>query len=174
MKRVLAENIKELKTERKIEGVRVGNIIGIDENGNVLVDYSGNTMGPIVARYTRSANIESLRLAEKNSKELLLVFENNDPEFPIIIDILSSLIDDIFDADDKNKSSDFMLDAEEMKDVTIDGKRVTFNAKEEIVLMCGKSSITLTKAGKVLIRGAYLLNRSSGVNKIKGGSVQIN
>jgi hypothetical protein len=56
----------------------------------------------------------------------------------------------------------------------IDGKRVTFDAREEIVLRCGKASITLTKAGKVLIRGAYLLNRSSGVNRIKGGSVQIN
>ena len=30
------------------------------------------------------------------------------------------------------------------------------------------------RAGKVLIRGAYLLSRSSGVNRIKGGSVQIN
>ena len=28
--------------------------------------------------------------------------------------------------------------------------------------------------GKVLIRGTYLLSRSSGVNRIKGGSVQIN
>ena len=56
----------------------------------------------------------------------------------------------------------------------IDGKRVTFDAKEQIVLRCGKSSITLTRAGKILIRGAYLLNRSSGVNRIKGGSVQIN
>ena len=41
-------------------------------------------------------------------------------------------------------------------------------------LRCGKASITLTRAGKVLIRGAYLLSRSSGVNRIKGGSVQIN
>ena len=33
---------------------------------------------------------------------------------------------------------------------------------------------TLTRAGKILIRGAYLLARSSGVNRIQGGSVQIN
>jgi hypothetical protein len=45
---------------------------------------------------------------------------------------------------------------------------------KEIVLRCGKASITLTRAGKIIIRGAYLLNRSSGVNKIKGASVQIN
>lgn len=49
-----------------------------------------------------------------------------------------------------------------------------FRADREIVLQCGKSSITLTKAGKILIRGAYILSRSSGVNKIKGGSIQLN
>jgi len=56
-------------------------------------------------------------------------------------------------------------------EVRVDGERVVFDAKKEIVLRCGKASITLTRAGKVLIRGAYLLNRSSGVNRIKGGSV---
>jgi hypothetical protein len=48
------------------------------------------------------------------------------------------------------------------------------SAKEELVLRCGKASITLTKAGKVMIKGSYLLSRSSGVNRIKGGSVQLN
>jgi hypothetical protein len=58
--------------------------------------------------------------------------------------------------------------------MVVDGKRFVFTAEDEIVLRCGRASITLTRAGKVLIRGAYLLNRSSGVNRIKGGSVQIN
>ena len=56
----------------------------------------------------------------------------------------------------------------------LDGEQVTLSAEKEIVLKCGKSSITLTKAGKIIIRGEYVLSRSSGVNKIKGGSVQIN
>lgn len=66
------------------------------------------------------------------------------------------------------------LQVDDSREVTIDGKRMTFNAEEQIELRCGKASITLTRAGKILIRGAYLLNRSSGVNRIKGGSVQIN
>jgi hypothetical protein len=41
-------------------------------------------------------------------------------------------------------------------------------------LRCGKSSITLTRAGKVLIEGEYISSRSSGVNRIKGGSIQLN
>ena len=74
----------------------------------------------------------------------------------------------------RTESSTIVMDTETPKDVMIDGKRVTFDAREEIVLRCGKASITLTRAGKVLIRGTYLLNRSSGVNRIKGGSVQLN
>ena len=46
--------------------------------------------------------------------------------------------------------------------------------REEVVIKCGEASITLTKAGKILIRGNYLLNRASGVNRIQGGSVQVN
>ncbi len=56
----------------------------------------------------------------------------------------------------------------------LDGERLEFSAEREIVLRCGKASITLTRAGKVIIRGAYLSSRSTGVNRIKGGSVQIN
>lgn len=55
-----------------------------------------------------------------------------------------------------------------------DGERLELTAEKEIVFRCGKASITLTRAGKILIRGAYLLARSSGVNRIQGGSVQIN
>lgn len=53
-------------------------------------------------------------------------------------------------------------------------ERIELVAEQEIVLRCGDASITLTKAGKIVLRGAYVLSRSSGVNKIKGGSVQIN
>jgi hypothetical protein len=58
--------------------------------------------------------------------------------------------------------------------VDADGERLLVTAREQLVLRCGKASITLTKAGKVLIDGAYVSSRSSGVNRIKGGSIQLN
>ncbi|MCK5013697.1 MAG: hypothetical protein KAS66_07745 [Candidatus Omnitrophica bacterium] len=168
MKQSLAENIRQIQVSRQIEGVRVGKIVNVNESGEVLVDFPGNTQGPISARFTNSMKVETLRHAASVSKEVLLAFENNDPKLPIIIDILYSLVDEI------TEFSTIVLETEKPKDVLIDGKRVTFDAREEIILRCGKASITLTKGGKVHIRGAYLLNRSSGVNRIKGGSVQIN
>ena len=56
----------------------------------------------------------------------------------------------------------------------VDGERLVFTAEREIVLRCGNASITLTRAGKVLITGEYVLTRARGVNRIRGGSVQIN
>jgi uncharacterized protein (DUF2345 family) len=55
-----------------------------------------------------------------------------------------------------------------------DGQRMLVSAKKELTLRCGKASITLTEAGKVLIQGSYVSSRSTGVNRIKGGSVQLN
>jgi hypothetical protein len=58
--------------------------------------------------------------------------------------------------------------------VLVDGRPVAGRDAREIVLRCGKASITLTADGTVVVRGARVVSRSSGVNKIKGASVQIN
>ena len=47
-------------------------------------------------------------------------------------------------------------------------------AEEEMILCCGKSSITLKKNGKIILRGTDLVSRSSGGNKIRGATVKIN
>ena len=168
MKRSLAENVRTLEISRQIEGVRVGKIVNVDKSGQVFVDFPDNTEGSVAARFTNSVNLKMLRHAASADQDVLLVFENNDPELPIIIDTLYSLVDKI------TESPPMELRVDESKDVTVDGKRITFDAREQIELRCGKASIILTRAGKIIIRGAYLLNRSSGANRIKGGSVQIN
>jgi hypothetical protein len=56
----------------------------------------------------------------------------------------------------------------------VDDQKLVLSAEREIVLKCGEASITLTRAGKVLIKGSYVLSRSTGYNKIKGAAVDIN
>lgn len=58
--------------------------------------------------------------------------------------------------------------------VMVDGERHVIEAEREIVLRCGDASITLTRAGKVIIKGNYILSRSTGYNKIKGAAIDIN
>lgn len=167
MKRLTAENIHHVDFSRQMEGVRTGRVTGI-EDGLPLVDYPGNTMGPLAARFAGSLDPEVLRRAADEDADVLLAFEKNDPAFPVILDVLQARINE----PEQKEEISFTSDA--LPELTIDGKKITFEAQDEIVLRCGKASITLTRAGKVIIRGAYVLNRSTGVNRIKGGSVQIN
>jgi hypothetical protein len=55
-----------------------------------------------------------------------------------------------------------------------DGKRVRVTAKDEIVLECGKASITLRRNGRVVVRGTHVETSSEGTNRIKGGHVRVN
>lgn len=168
MRKTLTEVDRILETKQQVDGIRVGQIVKIEESGQVWVDYPDNPRGPVAARLTSSVKRGSLTQAANSNNEVLLVFENNDPNLPIIIDILYSPIDELLAAtsitSETNKPEDFI----------VDGKRIIFNAKEEIVLRCGKGSITLKKDGKVVIRGTNLISRASVTNKIKGGAVQIN
>lgn len=62
-------------------------------------------------------------------------------------------------------------------EVTLDNlppQPLDLTAQNELTLRCGKASITLTKEGKIILRGTYISSRSSGANRIKGGSVHLN
>ena len=94
------------------------------------------------------------------------MFEGGDLQRPMLIGLIQNPLDLV--------TTQEATSGERMVEAKLDGERLVLTADQEIVLQCGKDSITLTRAGKVLLRGAYLSSRSSGVNRIKGGSVQIN
>lgn len=80
-------------------------------------------------------------------QEVVVIYEDNDPLCPIIMGVIL---------------------AQPRAETT------TIEATKEVVIRCGESSLTLTSGGKVMLRGSYVLSRSTGVNRILGGSVQIN
>lgn len=168
MKRELTKAVKFVENIIPIEGMRIGRIVRMDESGCIFVDFQGNAGGPIVARTTSSVKTQIFNQRNTSGREILLAFENNNPGLPIIVDTMYSLIEEI------TEPVRSTIEAEEPQEVTIDGKRISFEAENEIVLKCGKASITLTKAGKVLIKGEYVLSHSSGENRIRGGAVSIN
>ncbi len=56
----------------------------------------------------------------------------------------------------------------------LDGEKVILSGRQQLVLRCGDASITLTKEGKILLRGKYVSSKSSGVHRILGAVVEIN
>ena len=56
----------------------------------------------------------------------------------------------------------------------VDGDRLVLEANREIVLRCGKSSITLKADGRVSVKGTQLLSRADGQNRVQGATVQLN
>jgi len=150
-------SFRETNNTGKIEGVIIGKVISCDDSGAVMVDYPDNPFEkPLVA-----ATLNSINAGDIN-KDVALMFESGNPQRPIIMGRLQRSAEQV---------EEYPVDA---VNVQLDGKRLTFCAEQEIVLRCGEASITLTRAGKVIIRGEYLLSRSTGTNRIKGGSVQIN
>jgi hypothetical protein len=95
-------------------------------------------------------------------REVLLNFIGGDASRPVVVGVFANMVG----WPDAQTPSAVQVDA--------DGARLLVGAKDQLVLRCGKASITLTKAGKVLIEGSYVLSRSLGVNRIKGGSIQLN
>jgi|DewCreStandDraft_4_1066084.scaffolds.fasta_scaffold00025_328 hypothetical protein len=135
-----------------VPGVAVGRLAGLAGDGSPLVtlDPAGEAP-PRAARTTVALGFEDV------GAELVLVFEAGDPTRPIVVGRLRG-----------------PAPAVARVDLVRDGERLVLEADREIVLRCGRASITLTRGGKVLIRGAYLSSRSSGVNRIQGASVQLN
>ena len=157
----------------------IGTLVDVDGQGEPLVDFSGNPSDQ------PSKAMTTLALTQAHiGRQVALLFANGNMKTPVIMGMIHSplhaMLENFGQDQAKNEvESDVPDDAGqesglEIDDVLIDGKKIIFEAKEQIVLKCGESSITLTQSGKILIRGKYLLNRSTGVNRIMGGSVKVN
>ena len=141
-----------------ISGALIGELVAITDTGRTpLVLYPGQS-GTAAFSARSVVDLHGAHIG----KRIVLMFESGDPQRPIVVGVL------------RETDGWPLEDRPPQVQVDADDERMIVSAKEQLVLRCGKASITLTKAGKVLIEGAYLLSRSSGVNRIKGGSVQLN
>lgn len=153
---LLHERAARLSTNPLPEVV-IGELVALADDGHTpLILYPGQPGSSAL----RARSILDLHGAHIG-KSLVLSFENGNPALPIVMGVLR-------DAERQ------WLEVPGQVQVEADGERMIVAAREQLVLKCGKASITLTKAGKVLIEGSYVSSRSSGVNRLKGGSIQLN
>jgi hypothetical protein len=136
----------------RIDGVVIGVLMGFAECGAPLVVFPGNrTETAIPARTTAALARDDV------GREVALLFEGGDPALPLVVGRLIR--------PEATPATAARAGVEEVVELT---------AERELLLRCGKASIRLTRAGKVLIRGEYISSRSTGVNRLWGGSILLN
>ena len=144
--------------QSRIDGVRIGTLVGFADNGGTpLVTFAGQA-GPAAQAARATLDLR----AKDIGKLAVLMFDEGDPSRPIVVGCLHE------------PDAAGLPSVPDQVEIEADGKRLLVTAKDQVVLRCGKSSLTLTKEGKVIIKGAYVSNQSSGVLRLRGGSVQIN
>lgn len=159
------------QVQEPILGSRSGQLVGLDASGAPLVDFAGNTQGPVPARLAVALEPRGLQEAVARRQKAVLLFENGDPTLPFIMGLIhepspTPLLDALLEQPAEAASAP--------TEAHVDGKRVVIEGQEEVVLKCGEASITLRRNGKVIIKGTYLESRATGTHRIKGGSVEIN
>ena len=145
-----------------LPSVTIGVLVLTDPEHGPMVDFVLNHSGAALP----ARSLVPIHPAHVGS-DVALVFEDGELTRPVIAGIVQGWNQPV-----AQKLAP--VDPVRQVEVRHDDDSLLLTAANEITLQCGKASITLTSAGKLLLRGAYLLSRSSGVNRIKGGSVQIN
>jgi hypothetical protein len=141
-----------------VAAVTCGVLIGFRDAGQTPLVLHGRQ--PVEAALA-AASVVDLRGAHIG-QQVVLMFEDGDPQRPIIMGVL------------RTPQAWPLPEPPGQLEVDADGERLIVTAKEELVLRCGKSCITLHRDGKISIRGVHVVSHAAGVNRIRGGSVQLN
>jgi hypothetical protein len=139
----------------RVAGIVLGRLMALRAPDWAMVTLKGRESDPPI----RARRLVGLTASDRG-REVALMFEGGDPGKAVIIGCVEQL-------------SGIELGVSK-EPVTIDAETIVLTSDKEIVLRCGDASITLRKDGRVVVRGAYVETRASGVNRIKGGTVQIN
>ena len=87
--------------------------------------------------------------------QLAVVFVGGDPDYPLVLGKLARPM--LPAAVERRRRRELVLEAD-----------------KKITIRCGRSSISLSRDGRLEIRGQHLLSRAASVNRIRGGVIQLN
>ena len=136
-----------IKDLTQLPSVVLGQIVGVDPQGAPRVSWQD---GPAAtAQAVWMANPPAW--PECVGVDVVLGFIDGDEQRPIILGLLGGP----------------RVSAPKPETLRIESGR-------ELVIECGEAKIALRADGRIEIRGTHIISRSSGPNKIKGGSVFIN
>lgn len=125
------------------------------EDGRFLVDYPGNAGKPLQAVKVYVIAAPDAEAESATDVTLVVKPRTESENIQVLLDALLSAV------------CEPTRNARRRKTVAIE-------AEEDLTLRCGKSSITLTKDGKVIVRGTKIVSRATHENKIRGAQISLN
>jgi hypothetical protein len=129
---------------------RMGRLAGIDAEGRLLVTCDGVVAPPLACAIGVADSEAALRRAVTERRPVLFVVPEPEGSPPVVIALVRA-------------------------GIAADTPRVLeVRAGEQLVVRCGRASITLRKDGRVTVRGTRVVSASSGANKIKGATIALN
>lgn len=140
--------------------LRIGRLAQVESDGSPLVLLPG-ARGPLPAR-----TVVPLAAHHAGRDILVAIAQSAEGGVPVVTGLLREPAPAVAAPPASTQDPPFEIEA--------DGQRVVLEARQQLVLRCGAASVTLTREGKILLRGAYVSSRASGVHRIQGGSVEIN
>lgn len=138
----------------------IGRLMVSPINGKIMVTCPG--FEPRPARFLSNVNRHELLQGSSQDREVLVVFAHGNPDEPVIVGMI------------ENELEELVCMKDGPLETLIDGERVVLRANEEIVLTCGKGSITINKSGKIVVKGTDIVSRASQMNKMFGSGIEFN
>jgi hypothetical protein len=140
----------------------IGHLSGIDDSGRMLFRPEGETESIRVAIGVAASDGALVRAARLQQRAVVQRISERPERY-----LLTGLV--------RERIASETRDADPGKlEVSLDGETVALSATHRIELRCGKASLTLTKDGRVVLKGAHVVSRSTGPNKVKGASIALN
>lgn len=139
------------QTLSRIPGVSIAEVVAVSSDGAPILRWG---CGPVRRRRAMSTwRLDQPDWHECIGLRVVVGFEDGDEQYPIVLGL---------------------LDAPLRTPEPSRPRRLRIESGQELVIECGKAKIEMRADGRIEIRGGHLISRSSGPNKIKGGSVDIN
>lgn len=152
--------------------VVIGWISRIDaEGGHLFVDFPDNPGPPVVSASLVVLDEAQARKALADKTPVCIAFIQGDLTRPIVLGLIAARA---LATTAEPPVTEAQLPAGALNDLSLEGKKLELEGKEQLVLKCGEASIELRKDGRIVIRGVHLVSHAQGVNRIRGGAVQIN
>lgn len=138
----------------RVDGVLIGWLVAIDDNGTPMVAV------PDLLPEPRPAVSLSPLLKTHVGAQCAVMFEGGNRSNPVLMGMLYHNV--------------LTLSPAGGVKVQEDAESLCITHAKQISLHCGKASLRLTHDGHIELRGTKLISHSTGLNRVRGASVKLN